>query len=230
MNQRGRNISTVTRSPLTIARHLWKDPRASRLLFITARWLICSWKIAGKLPLLAAGTQRAVTCRKEDHKPTSNSFLFRWTGEKMRVHALRLLQSLVLLSPYKIVGEPNTCHLYSEMRVIPHAQLHRTKLRWIGWDKSVQLVLSTGSSHSVVWFRKHKFYRYVSIALLSAAGLNWLRSSALLLQGRQAHKSRSPIPNPCCCSGVFSTAKGRQQLSPSLGAQSQLGLEQWESP
>lgn len=37
----------------------------------------------------------------------------------MRVRALKLLQSFVLLSPYKMEGEPNTFHLYSERRVTP---------------------------------------------------------------------------------------------------------------
>lgn len=101
VKQRCRNITTATCSLLTIARLLWKDLCVGRLLFITARrpiWgIACSWKIASKLPLLAAGTQRALTCRREDHRPTRNSFLFRWTGEKMRVHALKLQQSFVLL-------------------------------------------------------------------------------------------------------------------------------------
>lgn len=95
------------------------------LLFITTGGpilgIICSWKIASKLSLLAAGTQKALTCRREDHRPTRNSFLFRWTGEKMRVHALKLQQSFVLLSPYKMKGEPNTFHLYSEDSY-PHVQ------------------------------------------------------------------------------------------------------------
>lgn len=48
----------------------------------------------------------------------------------MRVHALKLQQSFVLLSPYKIVGEPNIFHLYSETSYPPppHAQLYWTKL------------------------------------------------------------------------------------------------------
>lgn len=37
----------------------------------------------------------------------------------MRVHALKLQQSFVLLSPYKIVGEPNIFHLYSETSYPP---------------------------------------------------------------------------------------------------------------
>jgi len=37
----------------------------------------------------------------------------------MRVHALKLQQSFVPLSPYKMEGEPNTFHLYSERIVTP---------------------------------------------------------------------------------------------------------------
>lgn len=122
MKQRCRSITTVAFSSLTIARLLWRDLRVGRLLFITA-WqpildITCSWKIVSKLPLLAVGTEKALTCRREYHRPTGTSLLFRWTGEKMRVHALKLQWSFVLLSSYTKVGEP-TFHLYSEMRVTP---------------------------------------------------------------------------------------------------------------
>lgn len=58
----------------------------------------------------------------------------------------------------------------------PHAQLYWTKLYWIGWDKSMQFVLSTDSSYDAIWFLRHKFYNYLSITLLSVAVFNWLRS------------------------------------------------------
>lgn len=44
----------------------------------------------------------------------------------MRVHALKLQQSFVLLSPYKIVGEPNIFHLYSETSYPPPPMLSYT--------------------------------------------------------------------------------------------------------
>jgi len=63
----------------------------------------------------------------------------------MRVHALRLQQSFVLLSPYKIVGEPNTFHLYSETRVTP-------VLSYTG-QSSIELARTKGCGCV-----KHRFY------------------------------------------------------------------------
>lgn len=46
----------------------------------------------------------------------------------MRVQALKLQQSFVLLSPYKTVQEPKTFHFVLRDESYPHAQLYWTKL------------------------------------------------------------------------------------------------------
>lgn len=57
----------------------------------------------------------------------------------MRVHALKLQQSFVLLSPYKIVGEPNIFHLYSETSYPPPCSviLDKALLNWLGQKYAV---------------------------------------------------------------------------------------------
>lgn len=198
MKQRWRSITTVAFSSLTIARLLWKDLRVGRLLFIITRQPIlgitCSWKIVSKLPLLAVGTEKALTCRRGYHRPTRNSLLFRWTGEKMRVHALKLQWSFVLLSSYTKVGEPNTFHLYSEMRVTPvlsytgqsSIELSRTKAVWMKHRFPLQC-------HLVF---EGQVCKYLSITLLSAAVFNWRSStpSCTRKSGTQKSKPRLFLP------------------------------------
>lgn len=194
MKQRCRSITTVAFSSLTIARLLWKDLRVGRLLFITTRQPIlditCSWKIVSKLPLLAVGTKKALTCRREYHRPARNSLLFRWTAEKMRVHALKLRWSFVLLSSYTKVGEPNTFHLYSEMRVIP--VLSCTGQSSIELSRTKAVCMKHRSPLQCIWSLRDKFCKYLSITLLSAAVFNWWRSSTLTCTGNSGTQKSKP--------------------------------------
>lgn len=74
----------------------------------------------------------------------------------------------------------------------PRAQLHWTKLYWIVRDKSMPFVLSTDSPYNAIWFLRHKFYKYLSITLLSVAVFNWSRSLTLTCTGKSGTQKSKP--------------------------------------